>query len=111
MDDEPERLSVAVHLEQERSVIELRGQLTATSGDLVVGVVEGELRGKAHDLVIDLVAVTDCDVSGAQALGRVRARAATAGASLTLRGLPEQASVVAPPMWFDDLLTRADRQR
>lgn len=106
--DERERLSVTVHLGRECAVIELHGQLSATSGDLLVGVVEGKLHGAARDVVIDLTAVTDCDLAGAQALGRVRAHVATAGASLTLRGLPDDTTVAAPPMWFDGLLTRTN---
>jgi len=102
---------MAVRVEDGRAVIELVGQLTATSGDLLLGVVEGKLDGDVRDLVIDLIAVTDCDVNGAQALGRVRAYAATAGTILTLRGLPGRTTVVAPPMWFDGLLTRTDSHR
>jgi len=102
---------MAVRVEEERAVIELAGQLTATSGDLLLGVVEGKLEGDVRDLVIDVVAVTDCDVGGAQALGHVRARAARAGTSLTVRGLPERTTVARPLMWVDGLLTRPDLDR
>ncbi len=87
-----EWLSLDVRSDGDRAVIRVTGRLTATTGDLVVGVLDGTLPQRADPgpspLVLDLGGVVDCTAGGRRHLQRALEHASEAAVPVEVRDWP-----------------------
>lgn len=67
----------------------LAGDLDLAARDTIVAAVTGHITDDVARVVIDLGSVTFCDSSGLSALLDIKRHADRAGASLTVRSVPE----------------------
>ncbi|WP_370439579.1 hypothetical protein [Kineococcus halophytocola] len=96
-----EWLSLDVRTGPDRAVIRVAGRLTASTGDLVVGVLDGTLphaggRGPSV-LVLDLGGVVDCTPGGLRQVQRAVDHAGAAAVPLSVRDSPALAADLRPP--------------
>jgi anti-anti-sigma factor len=85
----PQPFSAAVHLEGERAVVVLRGELDLTG---VMAVVDcfADVMSASHEIVLDFAELDFIDCSGLHAIAVATHTAAAYGCSLSIRSLRPQ---------------------